>query len=243
MSSEHAEHELHEEIGGPQGLDSLVPHAIGQFGKAIGRLNRNRLAGDARLERVGISKDPAKDVQVGGCRQPGQVEDVFLLGGAGEVRVDLEAVHVADDHQRRVFQGLAVQLKLAVCLLEVFVLAFVLPAEVVAIIQTRDPLPDKRKRVAFYGSKRPILTRGEQFHRMEITGKGADHVQAAGWESWWPTSTRFPPAGPDYRRLENEKTIYRETARRRRPQTARLKGTSVLSSSSRPMLTYSVQGP
>ena len=54
-----------------------------------------------------------------------------LLGGAGEVRVDLEAVHIADDHQRRVLQGLAVELKLLVGRLEVLVLALVLPAEMV----------------------------------------------------------------------------------------------------------------
>ena len=129
--AEHAEHELHEEVGRPQRLDALVPHAVGQFGESLGRLDRNRLAGDARLERVGIGEDPAEDVQIGGVRQPGQVEDVDLLGGAGEIRVDLEAVHVADDHQRRVLQGLAVQLQLLVGRLEVLVLPLVLPGEMV----------------------------------------------------------------------------------------------------------------
>ena len=111
--AEHAEHELHQEVGGPERLDALLPHAVGQLGEALGRLDGHRLAGDAGLERVGIGEDAAEDVEIGGSRQPGQVEGVDLLGGAGEVRVDLETVHVADDHQRRVFQRLAVAVAVA----------------------------------------------------------------------------------------------------------------------------------
>ena len=45
--AEHAEHELHEEVGGPQRLDPLLTHPVSQFGETLGRLDRDRLAGDA----------------------------------------------------------------------------------------------------------------------------------------------------------------------------------------------------
>ncbi len=55
-----------------------------------------------------------------------------LLDRAGEVGVDFEAVEVADDQQRRVFEVFAVLEELLVGGGEVFVLAFVFPAEVAA---------------------------------------------------------------------------------------------------------------
>ena len=108
--AEHAEHELHQEVGGPQRLDPLVAHPVSQLGEPLGRLYRDLLAGDAGPQRVGVGKEPAEDVEVGRVGQTGQVEDMHLLGRAREVRVDLEAVHVANDQQRRVLQGFAVEL-------------------------------------------------------------------------------------------------------------------------------------
>ena len=70
-----------------------------------------------------------------------QREGVDDLLGAGEVRVDLKAVEIADHEQRRVLQRLSVLQKLLVGGLKVLVLALVLPAEVVA-------LPDIGKAVA-----------------------------------------------------------------------------------------------
>jgi hypothetical protein len=55
-----------------------------------------------------------------------------VLGSAGEVGVDFEAVEVADDQQRRVFEVFAVLEELFVGGGEVFVFAFVFPAEVAA---------------------------------------------------------------------------------------------------------------
>ena len=80
----------------------------------------------------GSVKTLAEDVEVGRLGEAGEVEGVDLLGRAGEVGVDLEAVHVADDQQRRVFQVLAVQEQLLVGGGQVLVLALVLPAEVAA---------------------------------------------------------------------------------------------------------------
>ncbi|MGA2620267.1 MAG: hypothetical protein ABSF26_21830, partial [Thermoguttaceae bacterium] len=47
--------------------------------------------------------------------------------------MDLEAVHIADDQERRILQGLAIQKKLAVGLVQVLVPALVLPSEEVAL--------------------------------------------------------------------------------------------------------------
>ena len=55
-----------------------------------------------------------------------------VLDRAGEVGVDFEAVEIADDEQRWVFEVLAVLEELLVGGDEVFVLAFVFPAEVLA---------------------------------------------------------------------------------------------------------------
>ena len=113
-------------------LDPLLPQAVGQLGESLGRLDRDLLAGDARPQGLGIGEQLAEDVEIGRIGQPGQVEAVDLLGRAGEVGVDLEAVHVADDQQRRVIQVLAVEQQLGVGVLQVLVLALVFPAEVAA---------------------------------------------------------------------------------------------------------------
>lgn len=52
------------------------------------------------------------------------------FGGAREVGVDLEAIEIADDEERRVFERLAVLQHLLVGGVEVLVLPFVFPAEV-----------------------------------------------------------------------------------------------------------------
>ena len=60
---------------------------------------------------------------------------------AGEVGVDLDAVHVADDERGRVLQILAVVEQLAVRRREVGVRALVLPAEVTALPDVGPALP------------------------------------------------------------------------------------------------------
>jgi hypothetical protein len=52
-----------------------------------------------------------------------------FLDGAGEIGVDLKAVEIANDEQRRVLQALAVLEQLLISGLEVFVFALVFPAE------------------------------------------------------------------------------------------------------------------
>ena len=137
-------------MGGGERLDALLPHAVRQLGETPGRLDGHRLAGDAGFQRAGIAEDAAEDVDVRRQGEPGQVEGMDLLGGAREVRVDLEAVHVADDQQRRVFQGLAVQLQLLVGGLEVLVLALVFPTEMI-------PHPDIGPALLVFAGLHPFL--------------------------------------------------------------------------------------
>ncbi len=80
------------------------------------------------LSESGSVKTRRRMSRLAGTASPARSKSVDMLGGAGEVRVDLEAVHVADDHQRRVLQGLAVQLQLPVGFLEVLVLALCIPS-------------------------------------------------------------------------------------------------------------------
>ena len=62
----------------------------------------------------------------------GEVEGVDALGGGGEVGVDFEAVEVADDEKWRVAEIFTVVIDLLVGGFEIFMLALVLPGEVVA---------------------------------------------------------------------------------------------------------------
>ena len=62
----------------------------------------------------------------------GEIESIDALGGGCEVSVDFEAIEVAYDQEGRVAEILAVVVDLLVGGFQVFVLALVLPGEVVA---------------------------------------------------------------------------------------------------------------
>ena len=98
---EHAEHQLHQEVGRLVGLDAAQPHAIGELAKVLGRLLGDAARRQPRLERFRLGEEPAERFQVLRFGQTRQVEVVNLLGRAGEVGVQLEAVQVADDEERR----------------------------------------------------------------------------------------------------------------------------------------------
>lgn len=119
-------------MGGAEGLDAFLAHSVGQLAETFGGVDRDGFAGDAGPQGLGIGEEFAEDVEVGRFGEPGEIELVHLLGGAGEIGVNLEAVHVADDEEGRVFEILAVPEQLGVGFFEVFALAFVLPAEMAA---------------------------------------------------------------------------------------------------------------
>ena len=77
--TEHAEHDFHEEVGGPQGSNTTLIQPVRQLGEFRGGLDCNRLAGNTRLERIGVGEDFAEDFQIGRVRQSRQVEVMFFL--------------------------------------------------------------------------------------------------------------------------------------------------------------------
>lgn len=79
-----------------------------------------------------FGEDTAEAVEIGWLGEAGQAEGVDVLHRAGKVGVDFEAVEVADHEERQILQGLAVKVQLLVGGGEVFVLALVFPAEVLA---------------------------------------------------------------------------------------------------------------
>jgi hypothetical protein len=129
---EHREHELHEEVGGIVRRDAALAHAVGDLADDFSGLGGDGFGGLARAEGIRIGEDSAELVEVFGLGQLGERELVDLFGGARDVGVNLEAVEVANDEQRRVFEVFAVLEELLVGSGEVFLLAFVFPAEVAA---------------------------------------------------------------------------------------------------------------
>ncbi len=115
------------------GGDALShPQALGKIAQALGGVPGDRLGVYVWVQGVRIGEQVLQDVKVCRLGEGVEVERVDALARVGEVGVDLEAIRVADDQQRRVFKIFAVVEKLLVGFLEVFVFAFVLPAEVAA---------------------------------------------------------------------------------------------------------------
>jgi len=111
--------------------------AIGQGGKLTRRVLGDADRRPVRAEQVRVCEDGAQDVQwwqgTRRCRlvvgKIAQVEGVDRFHGVGKVGVDLKAVKVADDEERRIFQVFTVLLYLSIGRLEVLMLALVLPRE------------------------------------------------------------------------------------------------------------------
>ncbi len=114
------------------GGDTALAHAVGDLADELGGLFGDGFGRLARAERIGFGENAAERVEIGRFGEVGEAESVDVLGSAGEVGVDFEAVEVTDNQQRRVFEVFAVLEELAVGGGEVFVFAFVFPAEVAA---------------------------------------------------------------------------------------------------------------
>lgn len=131
--AEQAEHDLHQEMGRLRRGDATDAQPVGELSKTLGRFFCDGLRRAPRTQRLGVAEQPPQHIEVGGLGEAGQIEGMHLFDRAGEVGVDLETVQVADDQQRRVFEGFAVEQQLVVGGYQVLVLAFVLPAEVAAL--------------------------------------------------------------------------------------------------------------
>jgi len=164
----HAEDEAVEEVGDSLGREGAVAQRLGDLADVARGVLGDGLAGDSRLELVGFEEDGAEDLEAARGAEVVELDGVDALRGVGEVGVDDDAVHVADDEERRVagaprslllphrtasthppaalgarhtarvmpptprphgVEVLAVEEELGVRLVEVAVLALVLPAE------------------------------------------------------------------------------------------------------------------
>ena len=118
-----------EKVRGGVRVVAVAPQKLRQPAELLGRLLGHLLRGLAGAQRVRVGERLAQDLQPGGFQQIFQRQIVRLFGGVGEVGVDDDALHVADDEQRRVEKGLAILEELGVGLIEVGVLTLVLPGE------------------------------------------------------------------------------------------------------------------
>jgi hypothetical protein len=110
-------------------LGEAPAEVLGDLGDALGRLGGDGLHGLVRPEFIGFEEDGPEDLQLLRLAQVVQREGVLHPPRAGEVGVDLDALHVGDDEEGRVLQRLPVEEELVVGLAEVGPRLLVLPAE------------------------------------------------------------------------------------------------------------------
>ena len=75
------------------------------------------------MEKVAHDLDIPRSIQIV------EFDLVSLAYGRCEVSVDLESIHIAHDQQGRIFKSFAILKELVVSCYQIFMLAFVLPAE------------------------------------------------------------------------------------------------------------------
>ena len=123
------------------GGDTARPQALGQsgelrgcsFGHLCGSLSgfQPSRIGENRAQHLERWKVTSRGRLV--LNKIGQVECEHLLQSVGIIGMDLEAIKVTYDQQRRVFQVFAILKQLLIRLVEVFVFPFVLPCEISAL--------------------------------------------------------------------------------------------------------------
>jgi hypothetical protein len=130
---EETEHALHQEVRHVERRMSLLLEGDRELADLGGDVARDLLDRELRLERLGVGEDAAELVEGGGLGELVQRDRVDLLGRAGEVGVNFRPGDVADDQQRGIAEGFAIDEQLSVGVVEVFVfaLALVLPGELV----------------------------------------------------------------------------------------------------------------
>ena len=135
---EEAEQHTIEEVRDRFGFVSALLHGAGEFGEARGRRFRYLIGGLSRTQRLRLAHHRAQDAQRSRGLVPAgskvfERQRVDDGTGVGEVGMDLDPVHVADDERGRILQVLAVVKQLPIGGGEVGVVALVLPTEVSAL--------------------------------------------------------------------------------------------------------------
>jgi hypothetical protein len=137
----HAEDESVDEMRDGLRVVSACAKPLRETGELLGGFFREHLAGLAGLEPLRIAEDPFEALPVTGFMQIIKRQLIGFLDRVGPVRMNTKPVHVADDEQRRIFQGHGILLQLNVGGPQVLMLALIFPAEMATF-------PDIRPAVA-----------------------------------------------------------------------------------------------
>ena len=147
---EQAEQQPDADMADAPGIVATSAQGQGQVAEAAGGGFGERRRGLPGPQPLRVGEGPLEHLARLGVAQVVQRDDAHRRHGAGEGGVDDDAVDIADDQQRRVFQRRRVQLQLLEGGLQVLPLALVLPAEAGAP-------PDIGPAVAAAGLGRPVL--------------------------------------------------------------------------------------
>ena len=172
---EEAEQHAVEEVRHDLGVVPARLHRACDLGEAGGGGLRDLVRRLLRAQRLGLAHHGAEDAQrsggvLGEIVEGDGVDDGL---GVGEVGVDLDHVHVADDERGRVLKILAVVEQLAVGGGQIGVGALVLPAEVAALPDIGPALPAGAETLCarlkgVVGAGRRIVGRGHAQHSAEV---------------------------------------------------------------------------
>ena len=116
------------EVGDNGRVKTALAQSGGDFRKVPGGILGDGGTSAAGSESLGIMKHSAQDFDIAGLAQTFQRYVVGSGYGAGEVGVNNDTVKVADNQQRRAFQGVTVAQKLVIGFGKVLVLSLVFPA-------------------------------------------------------------------------------------------------------------------
>ncbi len=128
--SEKAEEQADKEVRAGLRRFAVAPQNIGEPGKVGRRLARHLFRRLRRFERHGMVEHLVKHAALFRIEQIVQRQLVRALHCVGELGVDADDLHIGDDEQRRILQRVVILEQLLIRLIEVLVLALVLPGEV-----------------------------------------------------------------------------------------------------------------
>ena len=94
--------------------------------------------GALRLEELGLAKERAEQADVFRFIDLAVRELVRFLDGAVEICLNDVAIEIADDEKRRILERLAIPQELTIGVVEILLLAFVLPGEAVLFPDIRE---------------------------------------------------------------------------------------------------------
>lgn len=150
---------------GPIRLFVASTQPIGQPRERVGDFLRDHFLSAIRPQLFRFGERLSQELNVASVLEAIEIEFVFLRRVAGKVRVNLEAIEIAHDQERRIVERLAIAKELLVRGVEVLVLPLVFPAEL--LIE-----PDIGPTLAIVGRVDAFLKREPFARRINIGGLG-----------------------------------------------------------------------